>query len=66
MTPNYKDLSAATESVITQQQDLACGNVDDEYNNQLKQLMELVKKSNCKFGDFSRVEDKEVNLTIVE
>ena len=34
-------------------------NIDEEFNNQFQQLMALVKKSNCKFGDFSRAEAKD-------
>ena len=59
MIPNYKNFNVGTPSVVTQPA-TTTNNNDEEFNNQFQQLLVLVKKSNCKFGDFSRTEAKDI------
>lgn len=59
MISNYNNLTTGAQSVVTQPVDTA-NNLDEEFNNQFQQLLILVKKSNCKFGDFSRTEAKDI------
>ena len=65
MVINSKTLNIDTTSLVTQPA-AAANNIDEEFNNQFQQLLAIVKKSNCKFGDFSRAEAKDNSWIVVK